>query len=219
MCNRYQPGERKRIIDFFDAPLLREVNPGPAIVHPREPGWVVRRDQARGGLALDQMTWGFPVYVNGRTGKRGQPLKPKPVNNARFDKLRSFWSRWASMPRRRCLIPATRYAEAVGEPGRMTTTWLSLRSEPVFAWAGLWGVSDEWGPVYTAVMTSCAAELADIHDRSPVILARADWQAWLHAPLPELACFDRPWPAADVSVVSTAVLWSQGGMPENLPSG
>lgn len=216
MCNRYQPGERKRIVDFFDARLLREVNTGPTIVHPREPGWVVRQDAA-GTAVLEQMTWGFPVYVNGRTGQRGQPLKPKPVNNARFDKLGSFWKRWAASPAQRCLIPATRYAEAVGEPGRMTTTWLSLESQPLFAWAGLWAVSDEWGPVYTAVMTSCAAELAQIHDRSPVLLARDDWPTWLAAPLGELGRFDRPWPAADVRVTPTVVLWSQGGREDLLP--
>jgi len=209
MCNRYQPGERKRIVDFFDARVLREVNDGPAIVHPREPGWVVRMDH--GLPVLEQMTWGFPVYVSGRIGKRGQPLKPKPVNNARFDKLGSFWRRWAANPAQRCLIPTTRYAEAVGQPGRMTTTWLSLRSEPMFAWAGLWGNSEEWGPVYTAVMTSCAAELAEIHDRSPVIVGQADWATWLQAPLPDLARFDRAWPAEDVMVEATPVLWKEGG--------
>jgi len=217
MCNRYQPGERKRIVDFFDARVLREINEGPRVVHPREPGWVIRSGEGGTGLVLDQMTWGFPVFVNGRVGKRGQPLKPKPVNNARFDKLGSFWKRWAAFPAQRCLIPAMRYAEAVGEPGRMTTTWLSLKSQPLFAWAGLWAVSEEWGPVYSAVMTTCAAELAEIHDRSPVLLAPEDWQAWLQAPLGELARFDRPWPAADVKVVATDVLWSKGGEPENLP--
>ena len=30
------------------------------------------------------MTWGFPLVLK---GKNGQPLKPKPVNNARTDKL------------------------------------------------------------------------------------------------------------------------------------
>jgi len=213
MCNRYQPGERKRIIDFFDVRLLREFNEGPPIVHSREPGWVVR--QHDGEVVLEQMTWGFPVYVRGRVGQRGQQLKPKPVNNARFDKLGSFWKRWAAMPKYRCLIPATRYAEAVGNPGSMTTTWLSLKSAPIFAWAGLWTDSDEWGPVYTAVMTTNCAELAHIHDRSPVIVAPGDWSAWLSAPLSDLARFDRPWPAGDMAVQETQVLWKNGGEPEN----
>jgi putative SOS response-associated peptidase YedK len=127
------------------------------------------------------MTWGFPVVLK---GKQGQPLKPKPVNNARFDKLDSFWRRWAEQPLHRCLIPTKRYAEAVGEKGKMTETWLSVKDEPVFAWAGLWSTSEEWGDCYTGVMTDNAPELEYIHDRSPVILERDEW---LHAPLADLS--------------------------------
>ncbi|MDE2621381.1 MAG: SOS response-associated peptidase family protein [Sphingomonadales bacterium] len=212
MCNRYQPGERKRITDFFDAPVLRAVNAGPSIVHPREPGWVVR--MIEGAPVLEQMTWGFPVQLK---GKAGQLLKPRPVNNARFDKLASFWRRWSAFPEQRCLVPATRYAEAVGRPGQMTTTWLSLKSAPIFAWAGLWSNSAEWGPVYTCVMTSCAAELAEIHDRSPVILPPEHWRTWLSAPLDQLGRFDRPWPGGDVLVTATNVPWKLGGEPSMLP--
>ena len=68
MCNRYQPGERKRITDFFDAHVLREVNAGPTIVHPREPGWVVRMvDHAP---VLEQMTWGFRCNSGERQATR-----------------------------------------------------------------------------------------------------------------------------------------------------
>lgn len=213
MCNRYQPGERKRITDFFSARVLRQVNEGPSIVHPREPGWVVRL--VEGEPVLEQMTWGFPVALR---GKAGQLLKPKPVNNARFDKLGSFWRRWAAFPEQRCLVPASRYAEAVGRSGQMTTTWLSLCSTDMFAWAGLWSRSDEWGLVYTCVMTSNCAELAHIHDRSPVILAKSDWATWLEAPLPELRQFDRPWSGEDMKIMETGVLWKDGGRPELLPS-
>jgi putative SOS response-associated peptidase YedK len=80
----------------------------------------------------------------------------------------------------------------------MKTAWLTLRSTSMFAWAGLWRESEDWGPVYTGVMTRNAPELASIHDRSPVILAREDWETWLNAPLADLQRFDRPWPADDV---------------------
>ena len=88
----------------------------------------------------------------------------------------------------------------------------------MFAWAGLWSNSEEWGRVYTCVMTSCAAELAYIHDRSPVIISQDRWQTWLSAPLSELGQFDQPWPAADVTVTSTDVPWKFGGEPERLPA-
>lgn len=203
MCVRYQSGEKKIILDHFKAEMQRPCNAGPETVHPKEPGWVVRFKE--GALVMEQMTWGFPVVL---TGKKGQPLKPKAVNNARFDKLASFWRHWAEQPSQRCLVPTARYAEAVGEPGRMTETWLSVNDEPVFAWAGLWRHSDEWGDCYTGVMTDNAPELAHIHDRSPVILDRDQWQSWLHAPLTDLYQFDRPYPAGRMTIQVTDKLWS-----------
>ena len=56
------------------------------------------------------MVWGFPLVMK---GKSGQPLKPKPVNNTRADKLDSFMWRY-SFRERRCLIPVTEFAEAEG---------------------------------------------------------------------------------------------------------
>ena len=204
MCNRYRPGERQIIEQLFSARPLRDFNEGPRTVHPRDPGWIVR--QHNGGMVLDQMTWGFPVVLR---GKQGQPLKPKPVNNARFDKLGEFWRRW-TYPANRCLIPCARFAEARGKPGQMTTTWLSLRDQPMFAWAGLWRRSDEWGDCYTGVMTDACIELVDIHDRMPVILAPADWQAWLAEPVAELRRFDRAWPLSEIAVEDTARPWKDG---------
>jgi putative SOS response-associated peptidase YedK len=202
MCNRYQPGERRHTRDLFRAREFRAFNDGPTIVHPKDPGIVVRMQD--GEMVLDQMGWGFPVTLK---GARGQPLKPRPVNNARFDKLGGFWARWARNPAQRCLIPTARFAEAVGIPGSMTTTWLSVKDQPVFAWAGLWTTSPEWGDVFTAVMTDNAPELAAIHDRSPVVLDPANWSAWLSAPIEDLKQFDRPYPAERIAVDATSDLW------------
>ncbi|MCE7797839.1 SOS response-associated peptidase family protein [Sphingobium sufflavum] len=91
----------------------------------------------------------------------------------------------------------------------MTETWLSVTDQPVFAWAGLWRESDEWGTVYTGVMTANAPELAHIHDRSPVIIDPVDWMTWLTAPLPDLYQFDRPYPADRMIVEATEVPWFQ----------
>jgi hypothetical protein len=97
------------------------------------------------------MTWGFPLLLK---GKSGQPLKPKPVNNAREDKLgTAFWR--ASFERRRCLIPVTAWAEAEGAKGAMTRTWYSggrglRRCRPVAAdggmGRGLFGGDGRWLP-------------------------------------------------------------------------
>ena len=156
------------------------------------------------GLVVEHMTWGFPVLLKGHT-------KPRPVNNARFDKLSAIWRRWAQVPEQRCLIPCRRFAEAVGETGRMTETWLSVKGERTFAWAGLWRSSAEWGDCYTGVMTDAAPELMAIHDRCPVILARREWREWLEAPLEDLRRFDRPWPARQMQIQATDRRWSRRG--------
>jgi len=106
------------------------------LVYPQYPGLVVAAGEVR------SMTWGFPLAQ--RSKKTGQPLKSRPVNNARTDKLDSFMWRY-SFSERRCLIPADAWAEAEGERGAMTRTWLSLPDRETFAIAGIWRDSDEWG--------------------------------------------------------------------------
>jgi len=209
MCNRYDPGPRQLILDVIPASGVgAPYNANPDRVHPKELGPVVRL--VDGEMMLERMTWGFPVTLRGR---KGQPLAPKPVNNARFDKLDGFWKRWAVDPRNRCLIPAARFAEAIGPKGKMTEAWLSVRDQPIFAWAGLWS-NEAWGQSYTGVMTDNCIEFADIHDRSPVILDPEHWRTWLTAPLGDLYQFDRPYPAERMAVERTDIPWVKRKEPE-----
>ena len=206
MCNRAERGDTHKVLNLFKAKRGARFNEGPLLVHPAQPGTVIRLEN--GERVLEQMTWGFPLVQKSK--KTGLPLKPKPVNNARFDKLDTFFWKWTAVdPKHRCLIPTARYAEAVGEPGRMTETWLSVKDQPIFAWAGLWSHSVEWGDVYTGVMTDNAPELSDIHDRTPVILDPEDWDTWLHAPLEELYQFDQPYPGERLIVERTSMPWFQ----------
>jgi putative SOS response-associated peptidase YedK len=139
-------------------------------VYPGYPGIVVAEGRVR------QMAWGFPVVLK---GKQGQPLKPKPVNNARDDKLLTgFWR--DSFVKRRCLIPVSQWAEAEGEPGSKTRTWYQLAGHELFAVAGLWRPTAEWGHAYTMVMSDACSQMADVHDRMPVILTADQWDLWQH---------------------------------------
>lgn len=206
MCNRYEQLELDLVIVDYDAEPVRPMNGGPPIVHPRDTGTVVRIEGGR--RVVDAMSWGFPVYVRGRTGTRGQQLKPRPVNNARFDKLGGFWKRWAVNPANRCLMPVRRFAEAAGQPGMMTTTWIAHRDHRSMAWAAIWTNDPEWGPVYSGVTTANAPELRDIHDRCPLLLDPDDWTAWLTLPFDQLARFDRAYPADRLVIDRTSDLWS-----------
>lgn len=165
-------------------------------VYPGYPGLVIAEGRTR------QMTWGFPLVLN---GKQGQPLKPKPVNNTRADKLSTgLWR--PSFQSRRCLIPVSAFAEAEGERGRMTRTWFMLPDQEVFAVAGIWRESVEWGAVYSMVMTEACIHVADVHDRMPVILREADWTDWLDGPPDAASLLCRPYPELMV-VERTAVPW------------
>ncbi|QNE07225.1 SOS response-associated peptidase [Croceicoccus marinus] len=155
-------------------------------IYPGYPGLVLAGGDVR------TMTWGFPLSL---TGKSGQKLKPKPVNNARADKLDSFMWRY-SFAERRCLIPMTAVAEAEGAKGGKTRTWISLPDQPVFTVAGIWRESDEWGPVYSMVMTEECIGMQGIHDRSPVIIAPNDRAQWQDGALEEARALCTPYGSA-----------------------
>jgi len=164
--------------------------------------------------AVWAMNWGFPLVLK---GKQGQPLKPRPVNNARSDKLGSpFWR--ASFAARRCLIPLEQWAEAEGPKGRMTRTWMSSPDSPLLAAAGVWQPTDTWGTSYAMVMTDSAGSASEaVHDRMPVLLEAADQQRWLTAPPAEALMLCRAW-AGPLTIARTDDAWVQrrpGQAPEN----
>jgi len=141
-----------------------------AEVYPGYPGLVLADGELRA------MTWGFPLVLKSK--KTGKPLKPKPVNNAREDKLgTSFWR--DSFVKRRCLIPVTAWAEAEGESGCMMRTWYSMHGQEIFAVAGVWRPTAEWGDAYSMVMVNGCEQMSDVHDRMPTVVAREDWARWM----------------------------------------
>jgi len=178
-------------------------------IWPRAEIPVVRRD-ADGGGSLARMHWGFLMpQVSKRTGL---PILPKAVNNARDDRLRAspFWRE--SFERRRCLIPATAWAEPKGaRPAVMH--WFAVTGEaprPPFAFAGLWR---RWRGAYrdgvveidaaTVVTTDPNPLTATVHpDRMPAILPPEDWAAWLDGPADAAFALLRPWPAERTRIVA-----------------
>lgn len=60
----------------------------------------------------------------------------------------------------------------------MTRTWYSIHGSDLFAVAGIWLPTAECGDAYSMVMVDGCAQMADVHDRMPVILPEADWATW-----------------------------------------
>ena len=196
MCNLYKMTKTvDEVARLFGAIADPPGNAGDT-VYPGYPGYVVAQGRVR------QMTWGFPLVLK---GKSGQPLKPKPVNNARTDKLDSFMWRY-SFQERRCLIPVTGFCEAEGEKGAKTRTWFSLPEEELFAVAGIWRDTAEWGLAYSMVMTEACEHVTGVHDRMPAILPKSDWADWLDGQPDAAGLLCRPY-ELEMKVERTSEAW------------
>ncbi len=175
MCNLYKmTNSATEIAKLFDATDKTGGANRADRVYPGQPGLVVTEEEDGDGSIereLRQMIWGFPLVLKSK--RTGEPLKPKPVNNAREDKLDSFFWR-DSWQKRRCLIPLNAFAEFEGPKGAKTHVWFGMPDGEVFACAGVWRVSEEWGPVYSMIMTDADEVVAPVHDRMPVVVGDPD---------------------------------------------
>lgn len=170
-------------------------------VYPGCPGVVVRESEGR--PIMQSMVWGFPL----RLKTMSPTAKPKPVNNI-ADLRKGMWIGLARKPEWRCLIPLTGFAEAEGAKGSKTRTWFSVKDEPIFAWAGLWRDSAEWGPVYSGVMTDCNEAIRPVHDRMPVLLHRDEYDRWLHGSFDDIVAFqERCFPDDLIAMERTDEPW------------
>ena len=185
MCNLYSLSTtRDAVLRLFRVGDNRASGFGPlAAIFPGHAAPVVRLAED-GERELVTMSWGFVLLQDGRA--------PKRVTNTRDDKLASrFWR--PSFERRRCLVPATSFAEPHDDRTPATWHWFALTGDeprPLFAFAGLWqrwrGPVRKEGPaveidVYSFMTTRPNALTASInHERSPVVLAGVDQHAaWL----------------------------------------
>ncbi|MBD2841513.1 SOS response-associated peptidase [Erythrobacter rubeus] len=198
MCNLYRMTKNAdEVAKWFSAINEAGGSNFGSEVYPGYPGLVIAEGKAQ------KMTWGFPLALKSK--RTGQPLKPKPVNNARTDKLDSFMWRY-SFEERRCLIPLTAWAEAQGPRGGMTRTWMSLPNTELFAVGGIWRDSDEWGPCYSMVMTDAAGDAAEVHSRMPVLLGSEDYGKWTEGTPEAARALCRPW-AGPLNIDRTSEPW------------
>ena len=207
MCNLYRMTKgTQEVARLFEVEAQAGLNVAEEL-YPGYPGLVVAKGQVR------SMIWGFPLVMK---GKQGQPLKPKPVTNAREDKLLTgFWR--DSFVQRRCLVPVSHWAEAEGEKGRMTRTWYGLPGQDLFAVAGLWRWSEEWGEVYTIVMVDGHPQMAEVHDRMPLVLSRPAQKYLLEGTPEDALALCRTW-EDELTVERTEERWAGGGtMPKGDP--
>lgn len=159
---------------------------------------VSRHHDSQGGPArrLRSMRWGLvPPWV--KETPDGTPDTKGPLLiNARSEKLTTSPAYRSSSKNKRCLVPMDGYYEwkapADAPPGKKVrkTPYYIYREdgEPLFM-AGLWSAwrprqtadGDEAPPLLscTIVTTDAVGELADVHDRMPLMLGPDDWDRWM----------------------------------------
>lgn len=214
MCGRFaQPRSADELARIFHARPAADVPGNRFNVAPTDE--VAAVVEHHGERTVDAFRWGLVPFF-AKTAKDAARLI-----NARAETVETSPAFRAAFARRRCIIPADAFYEWRRErdpiTGRVTKSspFAVRRSdgEPL-ALAGLWSIwrhPDTAVRLYTcSILTTDPNELvARIHDRMPVVLDRADWDAWLGetTPLAELRPLLRPAPAEslDAYAVSPAV--------------
>lgn len=158
----------------------------PVVVEAQElaPSWNVAPSQALAMLA-HQPGQGFRGLA-AQWGLRpawATQAKSAPIN-ARADGVASKPFFRSAFRRRRCLVPADGWYEWLALPdGKQPHYILRRDGDPLF-FAGIWEPPAAGAPLPSVaiVTTEAAAELRDLHERQPVVLAQGDWEDWLTLP-------------------------------------
>jgi putative SOS response-associated peptidase YedK len=214
MCGRFaQPRSAEELARIFHARPATELAGERFNVAPTDE--VAAVVEHHGERVVDAFRWGLvPFYA--KSSKDGARLI-----NARAETVESSPAFRTAFARHRCIIPADAFYEWRRE--RNPTTGRVTRSEPFavrrsdgepLALAGLWSSwrdPESAARLYTCtILTTDPNELVSrIHDRMPVVLDPADWDAWLAdgTPSDQLRSLLRPAPAEpfDAYAVSPAV--------------
>lgn len=158
MCGRFtQTKSREEVLEELGSIELPPLFLGRYNVAPAQKVAVIRQNQP--ALAVESI-WGFP---NPRSGA--------PVINARSETLTERPMFKDLLTGKRCLIPADGFFEWKGRQ----PYYFQLPDRKLFGFAGLW--HDDRCVIITR---AADGNMQGIHDRMPVILARADWETWLN---------------------------------------
>ncbi|MFI9643668.1 SOS response-associated peptidase [Micromonospora sp. NPDC051925] len=174
MCGRYATtrgaGELSAVFESYDDTDGRL---GPAHnVAPTDPVPVVRVDPD-GSRVLSVGRWGLvPHWASSAAGAAR-------MINARAETVATSRAYAVPFARRRCLVPADGWYEWVRRAGGGKQPYfMTPRDGAVLALAGIWS---RWETLLTfSVLTTAAVgELAEVHDRMPLLLPRDRWADWL----------------------------------------
>ncbi|MEH1168548.1 SOS response-associated peptidase [Micromonospora sp. CPCC 205539] len=103
--------------------------------------------------------------------------------NARSETVATSRAYAGAFARRRCLVPADGWYEWVRQPdGGRQAYYLTPADGSVLALAGIWSIWESGGDsrlTFSVLTTAALGELAEVHDRMPVLLPPERWASWL----------------------------------------
>jgi putative SOS response-associated peptidase YedK len=214
MCGRFaQPRSSDELALLFRARAAADVPGDRFNVAPTDE--VAAVVEHHGERTVDSFRWGLVPFF-AKTARDAARLI-----NARAETVESSPVFRSAFARHRCIIPADAFYEWRRE--RDPATGRTLRSQPFairrsdgdpLALAGLWSIwrhPDTAARLYTcSILTTDPNQVvAPLHNRMPVVLDAADWDAWLDEATPpgELRLLLRPAPpeTMDAYAVSPAL--------------
>ena len=147
---------------------------------PTDPILIVRRARDSDARELVAVRWGLvPFYVH-------DFRDCKPMINARVETVATSRAFRASFKKRRCLVLADGFYEWRPDDRNAKKKLPFLIQRPdhePFGMAGLWdrwkGKAGERIETCTVITRTPSAEVATVHDRMPLVLPTADYDAWL----------------------------------------
>jgi putative SOS response-associated peptidase YedK len=134
----------------------------------------VHLDKA-GNMELDRGRWWLVPFF-------AKELHKAAMFNARIETVDTSGAFREAFKSRRCLIPADGYFEwTKAEDGGKDPWLLQLPGGAPFSFAGIWAHNDNLGVTSCTIITAPAVpEIADIHNRMPIILAPEAYGTWLN---------------------------------------
>ncbi|MDG4834944.1 SOS response-associated peptidase [Micromonospora sp. WMMD967] len=103
--------------------------------------------------------------------------------NARAETVATSRAYAGSFARRRCLVPADGWYEWVRRPdGGRQPYYMTPTDGSVLALAGIWSLWESGGDsrlTFSVLTTAALGDLAEVHDRMPVLLPSGSWSSWL----------------------------------------
>ena len=145
-------------------------------MHPTSPIAIVRAGHD-GAAEFALVRWGFvPSWA--------KELRNQPLINARAETVYEKASFKNAIRRRRCLIPADGFYEWQDVGGPRKQAWFIHKPDhSVFAFGGIWEhwMAPDGSELESAAMLTAEpnALLANIHDRSPVVVTPDNFARWL----------------------------------------